>query len=76
MRILIAEDDPRLCGLLKTELVRWGYDVVVTHDGSEAWHVLQSDDAPKLAILDWMMPGVNGVDLCRKVREEKKEPPT
>ena len=76
MRILMAEDDPGMRGLLKVQLVNWGYDVVVTRDGSEAWQVLQSDDAPRLAILDWMMPGMNGVELCRKVREEKKEPYT
>lgn len=76
MRILMAEDDPGTRSLLKVQLVNWGYDVVVTRDGSEAWQVLQADDAPRLAILDWMMPGMTGVELCRKVREEKKEPYT
>ena len=76
MRILMAEDDPGLQRILKVALVDWGYDVVVTRDGSEAWQVLQSHDAPRLAILDWMMPGMNGIELCRKIREEKKEPYT
>lgn len=69
MRILIAEDDPVSRRLLQALLVKWGYEVVVTSDGNEAWAALQSDDAPKLAIVDWMMPGLDGVQVCRKVRE-------
>lgn len=68
MRILIAEDDPISRRILKAKLVKWGYDVVVTCDGDEAWLTLQTNDAPRLAIIDWMMPGVNGVDLCRRLR--------
>jgi diguanylate cyclase (GGDEF)-like protein len=57
-------------------LVKWGYEVVVTKDGNEAWQALQEKDAPPLAILDWMMPGMDGVEVCRKVRERIKEPYT
>ena len=64
MRILIAEDDPVSRRLLEAKLVTWGYDVVVTCDGNEAWEVLRTEDAPRLAILDWMMPGIDGVTLC------------
>jgi two-component system, sensor histidine kinase and response regulator len=74
MRILIAEDDADFRNLLQTMLVRWGYEVVATRDGKEAWQVLQGPDAPRLAVLDWMMPGMEGVELCRKVRQELPHP--
>jgi diguanylate cyclase (GGDEF)-like protein len=74
MRILIAEDDPAYRQLLKEILVKWGYDVVVARDGNEAWQALLDKDAPQLAILDWMMPGMEGIEVCRKIRsdDEKK----
>ncbi len=70
MKILIAEDDPVSRRLLEAKLVKWGYDVVVTCDGDEAWQALQAEDAPRLAILDWMMPGTDGVEVCRWMRKE------
>jgi len=73
MRILIAEDDPAFRQLLEDILVTWGYDVVVARDGNEAWQVLMSKDAPQLAILDWKMPGMEGIELCRKVRKDARE---
>jgi two-component system cell cycle response regulator len=76
MRILIAEDDPVSRRLLEAKLVKWGYDVVVTCDGARAWEVLQAEDAPRLAILDWMMPGVDGVEICGRLRREAREPYT
>jgi diguanylate cyclase (GGDEF)-like protein len=76
VRILIAEDDAVSRRLLKAMLVTWGYDVVVTSDGDQAWEALRLEDAPRLAILDWMMPGSNGVKVCRKVRMEIWEPYT
>jgi len=76
MRILIAEDDRITRQLLEKALVKRGYEVVVTCDGNEAWDVLQCPDAPQLAILDWMMPDMDGVEVCTKVRAEKKEPYT
>ncbi len=75
-KILIAEDDIMSQTLLKRVLTSWGYDVIVCNDSDEAWKAFQSDDAPQLAILDWMMPGMDGLDLCRKVRESGKEPYT
>jgi signal transduction histidine kinase len=74
MKILIAEDDPVSRRLLEAKLVKWGYDVVVTCDGDEAWQTLQTEDTPRIAILDWMMPGMDGVEICRKIRENIKEP--
>jgi len=55
-------------------LTKWGYDAVVARDGLEAWRVLQSEDYPRLAVLDWMMPGMDGVELCRRVRAAGREP--
>ena len=69
MDILIAEDDPISCRLLEATLGKWGHRVVVTTDGAAAWEVLRRDDAPPLAILDWMMPGLDGVEICRRVRQ-------
>ena len=69
MRILIAEDDPVSRRLLEATLERFGYEVVVAADGAEAWTALQRDDAPPLAILDWMMPELDGVEICRRLRE-------
>ncbi|MBE3065490.1 MAG: response regulator, partial [Spirochaetes bacterium] len=76
MRILIAEDDPVYRRVLEAKLVKWGYEVVLTCDGDEAWQALQAEDAPQLAILDWMMPGRDGVAVCREVRKLKAEPYT
>ncbi len=68
MQILIAEDDPVSRRVLEATLVRWEHEVVVTTDGTEALAALQKEDAPSLAILDWMMPGMDGVEVCRHVR--------
>ncbi|MBT4139255.1 MAG: response regulator, partial [Candidatus Latescibacteria bacterium] len=56
MKILIAEDDPVNRHILHTNLIKWEHEVVVTTDGAEAWEIFQKEDAPSLAILDWMMP--------------------
>jgi two-component system cell cycle response regulator len=74
VKVLIAEDDMVSRRLLEAMLTRWGYEVVVTHDGVEAWEVLQGTNTPPLAILDWMMPGMDGVEVCRKVRQREQEP--
>lgn len=76
MKILIAEDDPRLRSLLGEQLTGWGYDVIAAGDGSEAWRILRSEDAPRLVMLDWMMPELDGVSLCRRIRAELTEPYT
>lgn len=68
MKILIAEDDPVSCELLATVLARLGHDVVVTRDGDEAAAQLLSSEPPPLAILDWMMPGRTGPEVCAQVR--------
>jgi DNA-binding response OmpR family regulator len=76
MQILIAEDSLTSRLALETHLAGWGYDVVSTADGAEAWAALQSAGAPKLAVLDWMMPRLDGPEVCRRVRAlPTAEPP-
>ncbi|MBD3181522.1 response regulator [Candidatus Poribacteria bacterium] len=71
MEILIAEDDPISRKILETILKKWDYQVLVTYDGIEAWKAFnKQENYPKLAILDWMMPCLDGITLCRKIREQ------
>ncbi|NQT25483.1 response regulator [candidate division KSB1 bacterium] len=74
MRILIAEDDNISRRLLEANLKKKEYEVVVVKDGTEAWEQMILPDPPPLAILDWMMPGFDGVELCRKIRSKKDAP--
>ena len=74
MRVLAAEDNPVFQSMLSNMLTKWGYQPVMARDGNEAWEALQQPDGPQLAILDWMMPGLNGVDICRGVRAAGREP--
>ncbi len=67
-RILLADDDRVSCKLLGGLLRKWGYEVVIVHDGVDASNELLRDDAPQLAILDWMMPGADGPEVIRAVR--------
>ncbi len=76
MKILIAEDDPVSRRVLEGFLTKWGYELVVTKDGAEAWKALEQEAAPPLAVVDWMMPGMDGLELCRKVRERGTGPYT
>ncbi len=69
MKVLIAEDEPVSRRILKATLDKWGYEVIVACDGDEAWQMLQLEDAPSLVILDWMMPGMDGIEVCQKVRK-------
>jgi two-component system cell cycle response regulator len=69
MRILIADDDDVSRLALKALLSRDGYDVTAVSDGTQAWEVLQSEDPPRLAILDWLMDEMDGLEVCRRVRE-------
>lgn len=72
--VLIAEDDPIFRRVLESCLRSWGYPVTSAEDGLKAWEVLLDKDAPKLMILDWMMPGMDGPELCQKIRERKQVP--
>jgi len=73
MRILIADDDPVFRTLVKDLLVEWGYETASACDGTEAWQVIQRDEAPPLLLLDWMMPGLDGFELCRRIRADAKQ---
>ena len=76
MRILLAEDELVSRRVLEKTLQSWGYEVIATENGNEAWEELEKEDAPRLAILDWVMPGQDGIEVCRRVREKKKDNPT
>ena len=76
MQVLIAEDDPVSRRLLEVHLKKWGYQVVAASDGDQAWRILQQADAPRLAVLDWVMPGLSGPEVCRQVRASAQEPYT
>jgi phosphoserine phosphatase RsbU/P len=68
VRVLIAEDAVVPRRILQAALTDWGHEVVVTVNGLEAWAALQRPDAPKLVVLDWVMPGLDGPDVCAKLR--------
>lgn len=74
--ILIAEDDAVTRHLLESNLADWGYKVLATENGAEAWEQLQQEASPRLAILDWMMPLMSGVEVCQQVRAQSNYPYT
>ena len=74
MKALIAEDNPGFRSALEKLLKKWGYDAVPAVNGKQALELLSRDDPPRLAILDWMMPELDGVEVCRRVREQNREP--
>jgi two-component system, cell cycle response regulator len=73
MRVLVADDDIVTRRLLESSLRRWGYDVAVACDGLEASQILKQPDAPHLVVLDWQMPGMDGIELCRQLRLDTDE---
>ncbi len=76
MKILIAEDDSASRAMLAGALKKWGHEPIEAEDGEAAWRVLQQPDAPLLAILDWIMPGMDGLDVLRRVRSIETDRPT
>jgi two-component system cell cycle response regulator len=76
MKVLIADDSATSRALLRSVLTRWGYEIVSAVNGAEAWEELSKPDAPALAILDWEMPHMTGPEVCRRVRENLREPYT
>ena len=72
IKVLIAEDNNVSRKILERNLEEWGYDVIIAEDGKEAWASLQNQDI-RMAILDWMMPKMSGLEICRKVRENEKD---
>src|SRR5438128_589454 len=75
MEILIAEDDAVSRRMLEVTLQRWGHQVSAVADGQAAWEALDCDAAPPLAILDWMMPVLDGVEVCRRLRLKNRARP-
>jgi two-component system, cell cycle response regulator len=76
MKILIADDELISRRMLQALLTTWGHDVVAVDDGNAAFEQLKAQDAPRLGLLDWVMPGKNGVDVCSAIRRERPEPYT
>ena len=72
MKILIAEDEYITRLMVQVSLEKWGYRVDCVGDGNEAWEALQKPDAPQIAILDWEMPGLDGVEVCRRVKADPR----
>ena len=75
MKVLIAEDDATERRILQAMIEKWGFDVVLASDGIAALKRLQEPDAPNLALLDWMMPGLDGVEVCRRLAESRPNDP-
>jgi DNA-binding response OmpR family regulator len=73
--ILLAEDSSLYRHLITSHLVEWGFDFVCAKDGREAWDLLSKPDAPRLALLDWVLPGVDGLELCRRLRQRPEMEP-
>jgi two-component system, cell cycle response regulator len=76
MKVLIADDEAVSLRLLESSLRRWGYDVHTASDGYEALRILHLPDGPKLVVFDWLMPELDGIQLCREVRGRTQEPYT
>ena len=75
LRVLVADDDDSARRLLEAFLPQWGYEVQSVADGAAAWQVLRGPHAPRLALLDWKMPGLDGPEVCRRVRAAHPEGP-
>ncbi len=75
MRILVTEDNDITRIKLEGILSNWEYDVITAQDGNEAWEELHRPQAPKLVLLDWKMPGKDGVEICKKIRQEENNTP-
>ena len=68
MKVLIAEDDPISSRILQIRLTKWGYEVTKASNGIDALEQLASENGPKIAILNWMMPGIDGIEVCKRIR--------
>ncbi len=75
MTILLAEDSPVYRHLITGHLNEWSFDFVCAKDGRAAWDLLTKPDAPRLALLDWVLPGLDGVELCRRLRHRPETEP-
>lgn len=73
MEILIAEDETTQRLKLKKLLTELGYTVIDCSDGLKAWEIIETGDFPNIMVLDWEMPGMDGVEICRRVRKMKRD---
>ena len=71
MRVLVADDDPACREVLASVLREEGHDVIVAQDGNEAWGILQNPRSPRLVFLDWTMPGMEGPEVCQRLRRRE-----
>lgn len=74
MKILIGEDDPVYSKILEKMLIKWGYEIISCSNGKEVLEELEKENAPNLLMIDWMMPVIDGVEVCKTIRQTKKEP--
>ena len=74
MRVLLAENDAVERHRLARLMTKWGFEVVECEEGDQAWQQLSRDDAPRLAVVDWMMPGLSGLAICRRLRQRDDLP--
>lgn len=72
-KILVADDSPLFRDMLQKMLLEWGYEVIVVPDGQQAWEMLRQENGPRMALLDWMMPGLEGAEVCRRVRASVRD---
>ncbi len=70
--VIIAEDDPASCELISTMVGKWGFRTIVTRDGNEAMAAIRAQEGAAMAILDWMMPGMDGLEVCQRIRGSEK----
>lgn len=68
-RVLLVEDSPVYQQLISEHLREWGFEVISVTDGLQAWDILQTPSSPNLAVMDWVMPKMDGIEVCRKLRE-------
>ncbi len=71
--ILLAEDSPVYRQLISAHVKEWGFDCICAKDGKQAWKLLSKQDAPRLTILDWVLPEIDGVDICRRLRGRSED---
>jgi two-component system cell cycle response regulator len=74
MKVLVAEDSQVYQKLLLNHLGDWGFESIPVKDGDEAWNLLQASDSPKLALIDWVLPGMDGLEICRRLRRDRNRP--
>ena len=75
MKILIAEDEYTTRLMVQVCLENWGYSIESVEDGKKAWDIINQKNPPQIAVLDWEMPGISGIDLCRKIKRLDRSSP-